>query len=109
MITNFKMFDNKDKIAFEQDLKNISKSKKMLLDLNLELENFIKSFSTSKEYLEAYQGYLKELWNDMKIIEKKELDEWEIRRFEKVLVEVKENYEKCSFLLSSLKPKKSKK
>ncbi|GES97641.1 hypothetical protein RCL_jg8802.t1 [Rhizophagus clarus] len=107
MITNFKKFDNKDKDAFEQDLQKIAISKKRLLDLNLELENFAKSFSTTKEYFDAYQKYLKELWEDMKVIEKKQLDEGEIKRFEKILTGVKENYGKCSLALSSLTVKKN--
>jgi hypothetical protein len=107
MITNFKTFDNKDKVAFEEDLKKISTAKQILQDLNLELENFYKSFSTTKEYFDAYQGYLKELWEDMKIIEKKQLDEGEIKRFEKTLIGVKDNYEKCSITLASLTVKKN--
>ncbi|CAB5203035.1 unnamed protein product [Rhizophagus irregularis] len=107
MITNFKRFDNKDKVAYEQNLNKIAASKKGLLDLNLELENFSKSFSTTREYFDAYHGYLKELLEDMKVIEKKQLDEGEIKRLEKVLIGVKENHEKCSITLSSLTAKKN--
>jgi hypothetical protein len=102
MITNFKMF-NKDKKILEKDLIIINLSKKSLSNLNLELDNIYNQFKASKEYLEAYQAYLKVLWEDMKVIEKKELDEGEVKRFEKVLIGIKENYKKVSSILSAMK------
>jgi len=99
MMRYFKIFDT-DKETLEGDLKKYNYSKGILNDLNSELENLSRNFTTSKEYFESYQGYLKGLWEDMKVIEKKELNEWEVKRFKKVLNGIKENHGKCLFLLS---------
>ncbi|CAI2162135.1 2176_t:CDS:2 [Funneliformis geosporum] len=100
MVRYFKAFD-KNKEALESDLKKYVLSKEILLDLNSQLDNFTKNFTAAKEYYQSYQGYLKGLWDDMKVIEKKELNEWEVKRFKKVLNGVRANHQTCLFQLSS--------
>ncbi|CAG8486275.1 16606_t:CDS:2 [Funneliformis caledonium] len=92
MARYFKAFD-KDKETLENDLKKYVLSKELLKDLNSELDNFTRNFTASKEYYQSYQGYLKGLWDDMKVIEKKELNEWEVKMFKKVLNGVRANHQ----------------